>query len=305
MAKILITGGTGSIGNYLIRKLIASGHEPIVLSRGALNTELPYKMYKWDPDKAYIDEKAFNGIEHIINLAGAGIADERWTPKRKNEIINSRLNSSKLIFEYLVKLNIKPISFIGASATGIYGGKTVEHVFVENDLPANDFLGTTCKLWEESYEPFIKMGIKTSIIRIAVVLMKNSGAYSKISGPIKYGFGTVLGNGKQYMPWIHVHDLVNIFLELISSKLESGVYNAVASEQVNNEIFTKALAASLHRKIIFPNAPAFILKMVFGEMATVVLEGSKVSNEKLLKHNFKFKYNDLTSAFFDLAKDAH
>ncbi|MDZ4665734.1 MAG: TIGR01777 family oxidoreductase [Bacteroidota bacterium] len=302
MAKILITGGTGSIGKYLIKNLINSGQEPIVLTRGSLDQKLPYKVFKWDPDKQFIDEKAFEGIEHIINLAGAGIADKKWTAKRKSEIVSSRVNSSKLLHAYLVKLNVKPLSFIGASAIGIYGAQTSEHVFTENDVPANDFLGTTCKLWEESYDPFIKMGIKTSIVRIGVVLEKNSGAYSKMSAPIKYGFGSALGNGKQYMPWIHVNDLVNIFSQLISSKLSIGTYNAVASEHVNNQGFTEALANSLHRKIILPKAPAFIIKMIFGEMSAVVLAGSRVSNIKLIENGFKFQFNDLKTALLDLSK---
>lgn len=303
MAKILITGGTGSIGKYLIKNLIAAGYEPIVLTRGSLDQKLPYKTFKWDPDKEYIDENAFEGIEHIINLAGAGIADKRWTQKRKEEIVNSRVNSSKLLLTYLNRLNVKPLSFVGASAIGIYGAKTSEQIFNENDVPASDFLGTTCKIWEESYDPFVKLGIKTSVVRIGVVLAKNAGAYSKISAPVKYGFGTVLGNGKQYMPWIHVNDLVNIFTALISSKLPTGVYNAVASEHVTNKVFTNALASSLHRKIILPNTPAFILKLVMGEMSAIILEGSRVSNQKLLENNFKFQFNDLKSAFLDLANN--
>ncbi|MBK7311635.1 MAG: TIGR01777 family protein [Sphingobacteriaceae bacterium] len=304
MAKILITGGTGSIGKYLIKNLLDYGHEPMVLTRGSLDKKLPYKTFKWNLENEFIDEKAFEGIEHIINLTGAGIADKRWTQKRKSEIINSRVNSSKLLYAYLIKLNIKPLSFIGASAIGIYGGITSEQIFTESDQAGTDFLGTTCKLWEESYEPFKKMGIKTSVVRIGVVLEKNSGAYSKISAPIKYGFGTVLGNGKQYMPWIHVHDLLAIFSELISSKLTSGIYNAVASEHVTNEKFTKSLANSLHRKIILPKTPAFLLKMVLGEMSAIILMGSRVSNQKLLDNNFKFKFNDLETAFLDMANNA-
>lgn len=301
MAKILITGGTGSIGKYLIKILMETGHEPVVLTRGSIDQKLPYKTFKWDQEKEYIDEKAFEGIEHIINLAGAGIADKRWTQKRKEEIVNSRINSSKLLYAYLIKLNVKPLSFIGASAIGIYGAKTSEQIFTENDLPASDFLGTTCKLWEESYEPFVKMGINTSIVRIGVVLAKNVGAYSKISAPIKYGFGTVLGNGKQYMPWIHVSDLVNIFTALITSKIPFGIYNAVASEHVTNKVFTIALANSLHRKILLPNTPAFILKLAMGEMSAIILEGSRVSNQKILENGFKFQFNDLKAAFSDLA----
>ena len=304
MAKILITGGTGSIGKYLIRNLIDLGHEPIVLTRRSLEQKLRYKTFKWDPENEYIDEKAFEGIEHIINLTGAGIADKRWTQKRKSQIVNSRVNSNKLLCAYLSKLNVKLQSFIGASAIGVYGAITSQQIFTESDQPGTDFLGTTCKLWEESYEPFLKMGIRTSIVRIGVVLAKNAGAYSKISAPIKYGFGTVLGNGKQYMPWIHVHDLVNVFSELIFSKLANGIYNAVASEHVTNEVFTKTLANSLHRKIILPKTPAFVLKLALGEMSAIVLTGSRVSNQKLIENNFKFKYNELKAAFLDLAREA-
>lgn len=299
MAKILITGGTGSIGKHLIECLIGAGHQPVVLSR-SVGKNSGYETFKWDPAKGYIDEKAFEGIEHIINLAGNGIAEKRWTKSRKAEIIESRIAGTKVLYTYLQKLSIRPVSFIGASAIGYYGMQTSEKIFSETDAPSHDFLGKVCKLWEESYDPFKKLGINTSIIRIGVVLARTGGIYSKLLGPIKRNLGVILGSGKQYMPWIHVDDLVKIILELISSKIPAGIYNAVASQHINNAFFTKTFAATLNKTIFLPKAPAFVLKVALGEMSSMLLGGSRASNQKLIQVGFKFKYEDLEKALSDL-----
>jgi uncharacterized protein (TIGR01777 family) len=304
MAKILIAGGTGSIGTHLIDELISSGHEPVVLSRTVFENS-KFKTFRWDPDKGYIDEKAFEGIDHIINLAGNGITDKRWTARRKAEIINSRLNSTKVLFTCLKKLNLRPLSFIGASAVGYYGTKNSEKIFTESDPPATDFLGDVCTRWEKSYEPIDALGIPISIVRIGIVFARSSGVYAKLVNPARFGFGTIFGSGKQYMPWIHIDDLVKIFSQLINGDIPKGIYNAVAPQHINNARFTHALASSVNRTIVLPKVPAFALKLALGEMSSMLLEGSRISDQKLIHAKFKFRHEIIESALSDLAGNSN
>ncbi len=301
MAKILITGGTGLIGKELAHYFTNTGHTVVLLTRNSFKEKYPFKTYEWDVNSGHINEKAFEDIEHIIHLAGAGIADERWSKKRKQEIIDSRVKSTLLVAAYLKKLNIKPINFIGASAIGFYGAKTNEIVYKETDKGEIDFLSFSTNDWEESYDAIRKLGIETSVLRIGVVLSEKGGAYKKMAKPFKMGLGCALGSGKQYMPWIHVEDLIEIFNQVMLGKIKTGLYNAVASQHITNNEFSMALAKSLNKKLILPNVPAFILKLALGEMAIVLLEGSRVSNEKLLNTGFKFKYTSIEEALKSLA----
>lgn len=301
VAKILITGGTGSIGKHLTSRLTMQGHNVVILSRNVFK-QSTVEVYQWDPDKGYADEKAFEGIDHIVNLAGAGIGEKRWTKKRKVELLNSRTNAAKVLFYYINSLKLKPVSFIGASAIGYYGAQTSQKIFVESDEPAKDFLGTVCALWENSYEPIKAAAVSTSILRISPVLAKNSGVYKALAPPTAYGLGTIVGSGKQYMPWIHIDDMVSIIVELIDGTIPHGVYNAVAPEHVNGTQFMNALAASLGRKIILPRVPAIVLKLGLGEMSSMIVEGSRISAQKLLQNSFKFKHETIESALSNLAK---
>lgn len=301
MAKVLITGGSGLIGKALTKQLISKGYTVVHLGRKAYTTK-EYSCYKWNIDSGEIDEKAFEGIDYVVHLAGAPIADTRWNEKGKKEIIDSRIKGSELIQSVINKKNISLKAFIGASAIGYYGAVTNETIYSEQDDNANDFLGKTCKAWEETYNEVLKFSARKVIIRVSVVLSKDGGAYSKLVPSAKLGFASCLGNGKQYMPWIHIDDIVSVFMRAIEDEKFTGIYNAATEQHCTNKEFTQKLCKSIHRPFFGLKAPAFFLKIILGEMAVMVLEGSRVSNEKLIKTGFTFKFEDLGKALEDLSK---
>ena len=297
METILITGGTGLIGKQLSTLLREKNYNVTVLSR--TNSEVP-NSYFWDIEKDFIEEKAITEADYIIHLAGAGIAEERWTKKRKKELVNSRVDSTKLLYKNVVKLNPKLKGFIAASGIGYYGAISSETIFTENDAPGKDFLATICKLWEKESIKFDSINIRTVILRTGIVLSKKGGAYEKISKPIKIGIGSSLGSGNQYVPWIHITDLCNMYIEAIENNDIHGIYNAVSPEHTTNTALTNSIAASLNKKIRLPNTPAFILKTLLGKMAVILLEGSRVSSEKILSIGFQFKFPTLKKALIDI-----
>lgn len=282
MDKILITGGSGLIGSYLQTILKENNYEVNVLSRNPKNENEFY----WNISENHIDEKAFNGITHIIHLAGAGIADKRWTNKRKKELIDSRVQSANLLFKKVKEFQIPLKGFISASGIGYYGAISTNKVFEEEDTPNNDFISTICIKWEKAANQFLNLKIPVTILRTGVVLTKKRGALNKMNTPI---FLSALGNGKQYLPWIHVTDLCFLYLEAIKNPDFKGVFNAVAPEHQTNETFTQVLGKALKKPILPMNAPSFILKTALGEMAYILLNGSRISFQKTIKfYNFKF-----------------
>ena len=295
MAIILITGGTGLVGKSLSNRLISEGHEVRILSRNPKNSS-SIKSFFWDVKSKKIDESAFDNIEHIVHLAGAGIADSRWTDARKKEIIDSRVNSMELITNVVKKKQIQLKSFVGASAIGIYGMSTSNHIFSETDTGKNDFLTYSCTKWEKSYDEIGHSSQKKCILRIGIVLSDKGGALSKLLPIFKLGLGSPTGNGLQYMPWIHLDDLVSVFYEAIFNPRLTGTYNAVASEHVTNKEFSEQLAKNLSKPFFMPRVPEFILYVLFGEMANILLKGSRISNQKLLESNFVFQYPTLSEA---------
>ncbi len=295
MAVILISGGTGLVGKALSSRLILEGHEVRILSRFP-DSSIDIKSYVWDVENNKIDERAFIDVEHIIHLAGSGIADNRWTSKRKKEIIDSRVNSINLITSILKKNNIQLKSFIGASAVGIYGMNTSEKIYTESDTGKEDFLTQTCIRWENSYKEIQALSERNCIIRIGVVLSANGGALKKLIPLFKLGLGSAVGSGKQYIPWIHIDDLVSVFCQALFNQNFNGVYNAVSPQYTTNLSFSIQLAKALSKPFILPNIPAFFLKMIFGEMANVLLKGSRISSQKLINNNFHFKFNTINEA---------
>lgn len=295
MAVILISGGTGLVGKALSNHLLSKGHEIRILSRNPKSTN-NIKSFYWDVEKNEIDEKAFDDVKHIVHLAGSGIADKRWTDARKQEIINSRVNSMKLISSIVKKKNIQLKSFVGASAIGIYGMITSDKIFSENDKGQDDFLSQSCMQWENAYQEIQTLSNKNCTIRIGVVLSKDGGALKKLLPLFNIGLGSAVGSGKQYMPWIHIDDLVSVFHEALFNSNYNGIYNAVSSEESTNQSFSKQLAKSLSKPFFLPNVPAFILKIIFGEMANVLLEGSRVNNQKLINSGFQYKFPSLNEA---------
>jgi uncharacterized protein len=294
MNKVLVTGGTGLIGQTLCKLLTDKGYEVSIISRTKKALSKYPVFHKSELSWALKD------VDYVVHLAGAGIADERWTKKRKFIILKSRTSIVKKIFTHISQEKNQLKAFISSSAVGFYGLDTTENIYTENDPPSNDFLGTTCKLWEEAADQFATLNIRTVKIRTGIVLSKTGGALEKMSKPIKLGFGAALGSGKQYIPWIHIDDICNMFLQAIENDSMQGAYNAVAPEHINNKDFTKAIAAQLNKKIWLPNVPAVLLKIILGSRAELVLKGSRVSCSRILYTGFQFKYTTVKSALQQL-----
>ena len=301
MKTILITGGSCVVGRHLCEKLKDKGYDVHVLSRTSRQgTEM--STYSWDAGKKTIEKEIFETADYIVHLAGANIGDKRWTAKRRQLIIDSRVKSGQLIFEKLNENKNILKAFISASAVGYYGTIPTDKIFVETDPPSNDFLGNTCRQWEQSADSFEKMGIRTVKIRTGVVLSHQGGALEKMILPIKIGIGSFLGNGRQYIPWIHIDDLCGIYIKAVEDTEMKGAYNAAAPDYKTNRDFTKTLARVLQKPLWFPNIPALLLNLIFGKMSEILLKGNKVSPEKIIKAGYIFKFPNLESALVDLLK---
>ena len=292
MATILITGGTGLVGKFLQKKLVSKNYTVRILSR---NPQKATEFY-WDIATNKINEKAFLNVDYIIHLAGAGIADKRWTAKRKQEIIDSRTKSTELLFNKIKQLKIPLKGFIAASAIGYYGAITSETIFKESDAPATDFLGNVCQQWEKASLTFNELNIPTTILRTGIVLSKNGGALSKMNTPIAI---TPIASGKQYIPWIHIEDLTNLFIKAIEEPTFTGIYNATAPESQTSFSFSKTLAKKTNKIFIPIGVPTFILKILFGEMSIILTTGSNISSEKVEKSGYTFSYKNLDKALED------
>jgi uncharacterized protein (TIGR01777 family) len=294
--NVLISGGSGFIGRNLTTLLLAKGYSVSILSRSEKQNKGDVFYYKWDVAKQTIDDEAILKADYIIHLAGENIAEKRWTAKRKAAIIDSREKSTQLLYSVLKKHYKKLDAFVSASAVGIYGAVNGEEICTEDMKPANDFLGYTCQKWEDSIDFIENLNIRTVKIRTGLVLGKNDGFLKKLIPLFKYRLGSALGSGKQYMPWIHVDDLCAIYLQAISDASMEGPYNAAICDNTTNTVFSKTLARVFGYSIWLPNVPAFVLKLVMGEMAKIVLTGRRVSSDKMEQTGFKFKFNNLEEA---------
>lgn len=293
--SILITGGSGLVGRHLTSMLLAEGYKVSHLSRKQ-DQFGKVRVFRWDPGKHIVAPDVFDGIDYIIHLAGANIGEKRWTKKRKEEIISSRIDSADLIYRTILENRIPLKAFISASAVGYYGSVTSEKIFTENNPPAEDFLGNTCRLWENEADKFEKSGIRSVRIRTAVVLEKSDSALARMLIPARTGIFPRMGNGRQYMPWIHIEDLCGIYLKAIQENNMNGAYNAAAPQETTNLRFIKSLGRVMNRSGIILPVPAIILKAIFGEMSSVILKGSRVSAEKIIDAGFQFKFENLQDA---------
>jgi uncharacterized protein (TIGR01777 family) len=296
---VLITGANGMLAKHL-EKLLMNKYSIRFLTRNVTQDN----EYFWDLETKYIDPKALMGVHYIIHLAGSSIANKRWNEKRKHTILSSRVDSSYLLLEELKKHQIKIEGFISASAIGFYGTTTTDTIFNEESPKGSDYLSTVCSKWEHAAHLFKSEDVaaSVSVVRIGIILSENGGALLKMVQPIKYGFGSGIGKGNQYMPWIHIQDLSEIFKFILEKKQINETFNAVSPEHTTNIEFTKKIAKAVNRKIILPNIPAFIMKILFGEMAILLLKGSRVSSEKIVKKGFKFKYENLDTALNNILK---
>lgn len=297
--SVLITGGSGLVGRYLTSLLLSKGYNVSHLSRSG-KRQSGITVFKWDPENRMIDADALTGVNYLVHLSGASIGEQRWTNSRKNEIVNSRVGSADFLFNKISKSPGNLEAFISASAVGFYGSVTSEKIYSETDPGGNDFLGSTCKLWEEAADQFSGIGIRTVKIRSGVVLEKTDSALSKLMMTGKFGFLVQTGNGSQYMPWIHINDLINIYLKAIEDSNMKGAYNAVAPQLVTHTVFMAILGKVMKRTVLPIPVPAFLIKTVLGEMSDVVLKGSRVSSEKIVNSEFIFNYPELEGAFEEL-----
>jgi hypothetical protein len=297
--KVLITGGTGLIGSRLTELLLEKGFEVAYLSRRK-SEATQVKVYLWDLEKGYVAEEAIRQADCIIHLAGAGVADQRWTSSRKQEILESRTRSSQLLYEYLQRTPHRVKAFLSASAIGIYGADRGEELLTETSSLGNDFLAEVTKAWEGAVQPVAGLGIRTVLLRIGIVLSNKGGALSKMAQPIRLGAGSPLGSGKQWISWIHVDDLCRLFLYCLENPDLQGPYNAVAPEPATNEALTKQIAEVLGKPLFMPNVPAFALKLALGEMATTVLGSAKVSSQKITRAGFTYQFPNLAPSLRDL-----
>lgn len=292
--RILITGGTGTVGKHLSDSLTKNGHDIVLLSRNTSSNSL-FKTFKWDIENHQIDPECISGVDTIIHLAGAGIADERWTDERKKTIIDSRTNSIALIYKLLKEKKHQVKSVISASAAGYYSDQGDKLLFEEME-PANDFMGECCVKWEHAVDEGKALGLRVLKFRTGVILDKDSGALQKIAQPIKYGFGAALGSGKQWISWIHLQDVSEMYLFGVENEYLQGAFNMCSPNPSTNASLTKAIAKQLHKPLWLPNVPAIALKLALGEMSAVVLGSTKMSSKKIEETGFKFSYPTIESA---------
>jgi len=310
MTTILITGGTGMIGKALTEALLEKNYKIIILSRnpGKYQPVAGNLSYAgWDIPSQTIDKEAIARADYIIHLAGAGIADKRWTKKRKQEILDSRVKSSELLAKTLQEIPNKVKAVISASAIGWYGDDPVipnPKPFTEDDPADSSFLGDTCRQWEKSIEPIMSLGKRVVKIRTGIVLSKGGGAFKEFEKPLRFGIAAILGSGRQICSWIHIDDLVRLYISAIEDDTLRGVYNAVAPKPVSNKELTLQLAHEKKGKFFIPvYVPSFVLKTILGEMGLEVLKSATVSCDKVHYTGFTFLYPSIEAALKNLVNE--
>ncbi|PFP23555.1 TIGR01777 family protein [Bacillus sp. AFS073361] len=295
--KITIAGGTGFVGKALTEQLLKNNHEVIILTRGRKNTNGTNRIrfVQWQSENSSPIQE-LEGTDIFINLAGESINGGRWTQQRKEKILTSRLNSVNALLDIISKLRTKPKSLINASAIGIYGTSLVK-IFTEKENHGfgNDFLSNTVQQWENEVSKASRLGIRTVFCRFGIILDKHNGALPKIAFPYQSFFGGPIGNGRQWMSWIHIEDVVNGILFIIENEQMAGPINFTAPHPVTMSEFGKSLSSVLHRPYWLP-VPSVALRLLLGEMSTLVVDGQKVLPEMLLDNGYPFKYSNLNLA---------
>ena len=295
------------IGKALTEALLEKNYKVIILSRKVasqqpINENLLYA--EWDIPNQIIDKVAIERADYIIHLAGAGIADKRWTKKRKQEIIVSRVKSGELLTKTLQEIPNKVKAVISASAIGWYGADPVipnPKPFTEDDPADSSFLGETCKQWEESTEPVTQLGKRSVKLRTGIVLSKQGGALKEFEKPLRFGIAAILGNGRQVYSWIHIDDLVRLYITAIEDDNMRGAYNAVTPKPVSNKELTLQLARTKKGSFFIPvYIPSFALKIALGEMSIEVLKSATESCDKIHYSGFTFLYPTIEAALKNL-----
>jgi hypothetical protein len=300
MATVLIGGGSGLIGTRLSEMLTEKGYTVWHLSRSR-KPEARFKTYHWDARKQEIDQEAVDGADYIINLAGAGIADKRWTEKRKRAIIDSRVDTTRLLRNAIQRSGRTPKAYLSASGANIYGDQGDE-ILKESHPPGDDFFGISCVAWEEAAREVAALGIRTVILRTGVVLSTHGGALPKMTMPMNFFAGVYFGDGRQWMSWIHIDDICRMYIHGMEEGVE-GVFNAVTSNPVRNKTFIETAAQVKDKTVIMLPAPVFALQLALGEMSHAVLDSVRLSAQKILGTGFTFEHPELKGALTDLMRE--
>jgi len=301
--KVCITGGTGMIGTALLELLGKAGYDLSVLSRSDNPLE-EAMVYTWDIQKGELDMEALTSTNYLVHLAGASIAGGKWTVERKKEIRDSRIKSTRLLLDKLSQLDKRPSVFIATSAIGVYGHNTGGILIDEHrEKPGDDFLATITKEWEEEMAKIENLGIRLVILRPGIVLSMAGGALPRMVKPVQLGVGAPIGTGDQYISWIHIDDLCQLIQFAIENEQMKGIYNAVAPNPESNKDFTRKIAETLNKPFFMPNIPPFVLRLLYGEMASTIIGGNRVSSEKVIKEGFTFHFTKLEDALYDLLKN--
>lgn len=299
--RLLITGASGLIGNAIVQVAIERGYDIHYLTtqKSHLNFYKKARGFLWNPSKEEIDTDCFNGVDAIINLAGASISS-RWTRSYKQVILESRVNSLQTLYKGIEQVGVQQIkSFVSASAIGIYP-HCFDTFYKETHLEkSNDFLGKVVQKWEQEAARFNDFNLEITQIRIGLVLSNQGGALPQISKSVKMGFGAIIGSGDQWQSWIHIQDLARFFIYSIEHRLQ-GIYNAVSPNPIRQREMIKTLGKKYHRKILLPKIPGFVFKWILGEMAYLLLSSQCVSAVKAKKSQFQYQFETFDSALEDL-----
>lgn len=295
MSTVLIAGGTGLIGKHLSQMLAEKGYSVRHLSRKE-NFSGRFPAFAWNVDSGMVNEAAFDGVDHIINLAGTGIADKAWTKARKQLIIDSRVKSAFLLKKQIEKSDWKPQSYVSSAAIGFYGNVPEDRWIGEDQLVGTGFLAESCDAWEGAIRMVKSTGVRTVALRIGLVLALDGGALPQLLAPLRFGVAPFMGSGQQWYAWIHIEDLCRMFVAAIENQEMKGVYNAVAPNPVRNKDFTRAIIKNWKSRALLIPAPAWALRIGLGEMADVVLSGARVSANRIMNTGFEFEYPYLENA---------
>lgn len=301
--KVLLTGATGLVGKEVVNLLLQNGVKInyLTTSKNKIQYQPNYNGFYWNPETGIIDENCLIGVSVIINLAGSSIA-QKWTSKNKEDILESRILSANLLYNTLKHNPHTVTQVISASAIGIYPSH-LTHLYTEDFTEYKDtFLSNVVLKWEDSINQIERLGITVCKLRIGLVLSKYGGVLSQMVKPIKMGMGAPFGSGMQMQSWIHIKDLAEIFLFVMNKHLK-GVYNAVAPNPVTNKEFIKAIAETCDVPLLLPNIPKFMLKLLLGEMHTLLLDSQNVSSNKIQAEGYHFQFNSLESALEKILKE--
>ena len=294
MNTVLITGGTGLIGKAVSSLLLKNGYAVRYLSRRA-GVRNGVEAFRWDPSSGSVDDQAFEGVLGIIHLAGAPIAPKRWTASRVEILRQSRGGAAKLLHEACIRTGCRPEFFISASGANFHGAVTLDKVLTETDQPGDDTIAQITIDWENQADLFSDR-CRVVKLRTPIVISKDGGALPKLIAPVKFGLGASFGTGKQWMPWVHIDDIAQAYFDSVRLKERSGIYHVVAPEHVNNKTFMRTCAAALSRPLWLPNIPKSLLYLALGEQASILVEGTRISGERISTAGHSWRFPSLEEA---------